>query len=90
MIPTLAALILAAAEPTCGAYIAIEAELAGRWQEAVVGRALTTGGQMLVIFADPEGDTWTAVLVNPDATACVAAAGTAWQAMPPPPAGVEG
>jgi len=79
-----------AAEPICGPYRAIAATLTDQWREDVVGRGLTGEGQMIVIFADPEGDTWSALVVNADGSACMVAAGTAWEALPFPASGEKG
>lgn len=91
----IAALLVSAApasasEPICGSYRTIAATLTDQWQEAVIGRGLNGEGQMVVILADPAGDTWTALVVSPDGTACMVANGTAWEALPMPAPGVEG
>ena len=78
------------ASASCVSYPTLVEQLATKWQEAPVHRGLAANGQMVVIFADAEGDTWTAVVLAPDGTACLVASGTGWETLVAAPAGTEG
>ena len=68
------------AEQKCAPYDQVEATLAAEFRETRVQQGIVGDGQaMLVIYAAPDGATWTAVMVRPDGLACMAAAGTDWQ-----------
>ena len=90
----LAAALAAVAAPACAqAPCAPRAELAARlaaeFAEVPVARGLSADGRMVEAFASAEG-TWTIVLTRPDGQSCLAAAGEAWQALPPEPPGRDG
>lgn len=69
-----------AQEPKCAPYDQVEAMLAAEFQETRVQQGIVGDGQaMLLIFASPNGGTWSAVMVRPDGVACLAAAGSDWQ-----------
>jgi hypothetical protein len=71
--------------PPCAPFDQVEARLAAEFMETRVAQGVTSSGQaMLVIFASPNGETWTAVMVRPGGLACMAAAGMDWQARSDP------
>jgi hypothetical protein len=68
-------------QPTCAPIDQIEAKLAAEYQETRVQQGVVGEGRaMLVIFAAPDGATWTAVMLRHDGVGCMAAAGSDWQA----------
>jgi hypothetical protein len=74
----------------CGPIDQIAAKLGAEYQETRVQQGVAQDGAMLlVIFAAPDGATWTAVMVRPDGVGCMAAAGTDWQARSDPAPAVE-
>jgi hypothetical protein len=79
-----------AQEQACAAIGDIEAKLAAEYRETRVQQGVVGEGRaMLVIFAAPDGATWTAVMVRPDGVGCMAAAGSDWQARHDQPAPAE-
>jgi hypothetical protein len=67
-------------QPACAPIADIEAKLAAEYQETRVQQGIVGDGRaMLLIFAAPEGKTWTAVMLRHDGVGCMAAAGTDWQ-----------
>ena len=78
----------ARAQAVCGARAEIADRLAGAFAEVPVARGLSADGRMVEVFASPEGS-WTLVVTRPDGRACLAAAGEAWEAVAPEPAGRE-
>jgi hypothetical protein len=70
---------MAQEENRCAPYPDVEAMLAKEYQEARTAQGIGGEGKhMMVIFAAPNGATWTAVLLSPDGTACLVDAGTDW------------
>lgn len=75
------------AQENCAPIDRVEAKLAAEYRETRVQQGVTQSGQtMLVIFAAPDGATWTAVMVRADGLACMAAAGSDWQTRSDEPA----
>jgi hypothetical protein len=67
-------------QPACAPIADIEAKLAAEYQETRVQQGIVGDGRaMLLIFAAPEGKTWTAVMLRHDGVGCMAAAGSDWQ-----------
>jgi hypothetical protein len=62
--------------------------LAERYHETPRMAGLT-GGPMMIITASPEG-TWSALIVQPDGTACLVASGADFEVIAPEPQGTEG
>jgi hypothetical protein len=83
----LAAVALPArAQAVCGERAELVRRLAAEFAEVPVGRGLSADGRMVEVFASPEGS-WTLVATRPDGQTCLAAAGEAWEAVAPEPAG---
>lgn len=85
-LPLLAALSIASPvlaeeeQGRCAPFDQVEAMLGQTYHETRVQQSLGDEGKyMLVIFASPNGETWTAAMVRSDGMACLAAAGTDWQ-----------
>jgi len=66
----------------CGPYDIVSEKLAAEHQEVVDSRGLTANGWLMEIFATVDHASWTAVLVQPDKTTCLMAAGTMWDKDP--------
>ena len=70
----------AVAQESCAPYDQVAAKLAAEFHETRVQQGIVGEGRaLLAIFASPNGETWTAVMVRPDGLACMAAAGQDWQ-----------
>ncbi len=86
MIRTLTlALCLAApahAQDACAPVADVLPVLAATYNEAPRVRALTAGGALMIVTASDAGG-WTAMIVTPDGTACIIAAGEAFEASQP-------
>lgn len=76
----------AVAQVQCAPLIDVLHGLAVNYAETVRTRALTTDGALLMITASDTGG-WTAMIVSPDGTACLVAAGEAFELVPPAPLG---
>lgn len=61
---------------TCKPYFSAVEQLANDYQEKPTKGYITDKGTMIVIFENPETETWTIVLVSPNAIACGKASGT--------------
>lgn len=85
--PLILAMLIAspASAQSCGDYAAIKGALTGRYAEqpVAVGKAPTA---VFEVYASAAG-TWTIVMVNPDGTACLMAAGDRWTPIIP---GIDG
>jgi len=77
----------AAAETVCARMEQIAAGLAQGYGEAPVSRGLMPSGQLLVVFAAPDGATFTLIIVSAAGVGCVGASGTGWQSIVPAPKG---
>jgi hypothetical protein len=79
----------ARAAPQCDGYDRVATLLADTYGEALTGQGIAGGGAILQLFAHPEGDTWSIVVVLPDGQACLMASGKSWETMAATPAGEE-
>ncbi len=70
------------AAPTCGNADTLGARLAQRYGETSQSLGLTATGALMMLAANPETGTWTALIIRPDGVGCVAASGTNWQGAP--------
>lgn len=67
-------------QPACAPIDQIAAKLAAEYHETRVQQGVVGEGRaMLLIFATPDGATWTAVMLRHDGVGCMAAAGSDWQ-----------
>ena len=71
--------------PTCLPYADMKKAIADNFGAAPAGSGIMESGKsVLMIFASPKGDTWTATMLNPDGSACLMAHGTDWMDVIPP------
>ena len=78
-------------ESRCGTLEQVEAILAKDGEAQVqAGLGQMNGNHLSLIYATPNGDTWTAVVVGPTGVACVVDYGADWQARVPVPDMGEG
>lgn len=68
-----------AAEPVCGARDAIARLLRAEYGERPVAEAVTGWGRHLVLFATPDGATWSIAVTDPRGVSCLIAAGVDWR-----------
>ena len=66
----------------CHDYREIRRQLADRYGEAPVSLGMRSNGEVLQVFASPQGGTWTIVSTSPSGLACILAAGRGWDAPP--------
>lgn len=62
----------------CHDYREIKRQLADRYGEAPVSFGMRTNGEVVQVFASPQGGTWTIVSTQPSGLACILAAGKGW------------
>jgi hypothetical protein len=76
----------------CAPLDRVEAMLAAEFRESRVQQGIVgDGNSMLLIYASPNGETWSAVVVRSDGVGCLASAGSDWTARhDPAPASEEG
>lgn len=70
-----------------GEFLRILSEEYGETPER---RGYENSGAAVMVTANHEAGTWTILAVSPNGTACGVAAGQAWEAIEPKPAGREG
>lgn len=75
-----------ATSPNCASFADLMDGLAANFGEQPRVTAMMTGGTALVITVAPSGG-WTALEVRPDGTACIVAAGEAFEIMDAQPPG---
>lgn len=81
----LAALTVSAPAQECPSYSDVKKAVADNYGEAPAGSGiLEAGNAVLMIFASPKGDTWTAAVLRADGTACVVFHGSDWEDPIPP------
>lgn len=69
----------------CMNYGDLRKAVAQNFGEAPAGSGIVeTGKAVIMIFASPKGDTWTAAILGPDGNACVIAHGSDWEPVIPP------
>ncbi len=75
----------AIAQPQCGGYADAVAHLSTAYGESIVVRGIDGAGAVVEMFANPDTGTWTALIVQPDGTACMVAAGGDFEFHSPKP-----
>ncbi len=75
----------AVAQPQCGGYADAVAHLSTAYGESIVVRGIDGAGAVVEMFANPDTGTWTALIVQPDGTACMVAAGGDFEFHSPKP-----
>lgn len=77
--------------PQCGPLAEILSALSDRFQERVLFEAIANDGSRMLVTANPDGTTWSAMTVDLATVACLRIVGTSWRpGAAPPPAGTEG
>jgi hypothetical protein len=74
----------AAAQSLCGERRQFVDHLAKKHQEQPTSIGLASNGSMVEVLTSETG-TWTIIVTQPNGTACVVAAGEAWESRPPSP-----
>lgn len=79
------------AQEPCPKYQDLKKGLADAYGEAPAGSGiLGEGNAVLMIFASPKGETWTATMLRSDGTACIIAHGGEWLDVIPPEYSMKG
>ncbi len=84
---TLAALVAStsvavAQQVPCGPSQALVDRLASEYGEAPAVGGVDSAGRLLLVFANTETGTWTAVLANGSGVSCVVSSGEGWSTQP--------
>ena len=66
--------------PVCAERAELVARLTGTFGERRQSYGLARGRGLVELYANPRSGTWTILLTRPDGTACLIAAGEAWEA----------
>lgn len=71
----------AAAQEACAPLAAITAALAAKYHEKPIAQGVAESGALLIIYAAPDGKTWTMIGVRPGQAdfGCALAVGKDWQ-----------
>lgn len=78
-----------AATSQCAPIDQVVEGLAANYGEELIGDGGGAGGSRLMVFAHPDGKTWTVIGLMPDGTGCLVASGNDWKAYEPTPPGSE-
>lgn len=73
---------MAAADLICAEREALLASLSKEFKEAPKELGLANNGALVELLTSRDGSTWTMLMTRPDGTACVIAAGEAWEELP--------
>lgn len=68
----------ALAQTACGRHDSIAEKLTVEYEETVVGRGLQSAQSLFEVWRSVETGNWTILMLRPDGSACVMAAGIAW------------
>lgn len=80
-----------AQEQQCPLYQDLKAALLEKFNEAPSGSGISEkNSAAIVVFASPDGATWTIAHIGPDGRACPIAVGENWIEVIPPNAPIEG
>ncbi|MGI9492764.1 MAG: hypothetical protein ACR2QF_10235, partial [Geminicoccaceae bacterium] len=63
--------------------------LKGKYQEETVAGGLRADGNLLQVWASPDGKTWTVTVTTPQGITCVMSAGSMWRRSPMPVVDLE-
>ncbi len=72
----------AAAQTACATRNQLAERLAGDYAEVPVAAGLALSGEVIEVFTNSDGSSWTIVLTRPDGPSCLIAAGEAWTTLP--------
>lgn len=73
------------AQMQCGGFADTVAHLSTQYGESLAVQGLDGAGNVIAMFANPDTGTWTALIVYPDGTACMASAGHSFELHKPKP-----
>lgn len=73
------------AQMQCGGYADAVAFLSEQYGEVLTVQGLDGAGNSVQMFSNPDTGSWTALIVYPDGTACMASAGEAFEYHKPKP-----
>ncbi|MCH7839125.1 MAG: hypothetical protein IID38_02670 [Planctomycetes bacterium] len=68
-------------QPQCNERADILALLAKKYHETPIAAGVTDTGDLVEVFADHKGDTWTIIETTPQGMSCVLATGEGWRNM---------
>jgi hypothetical protein len=88
-IPTLPAMALAA-QQQCADAAQLLIQLQAKYAEVPLFVGTVSPGQTVIVTANPDGSTWTALIKAENGNACIGSAGVSWRAGEPEPTGQEG
>lgn len=71
-----------AADLVCAERETLLASLSKEFEEAPRELGLANNGTLVELLTTRDGSTWTMLMTRPDGTACVIAAGEAWEKLP--------
>ena len=71
----------------CGDHDGVTQILRDRYGETVQSMGVTASGALVEVFASLESGTWTITVTTAGGPTCLVASGTAFQSLPPEPAG---
>lgn len=71
-----------AADLVCAERETLLASLSKEFKEAPRELGLANNGTLVELLTTRDGSTWTMLMTRPDGTACVIAAGEAWEDLP--------
>ncbi len=75
--------------PSCTDRATALSHLESKYQEAPVAIGLARNGGVIEVLANESGGTWSIILMMPDGTACMVAAGEHWEPVQPIKAGAR-
>ena len=75
----LVAITASASSEGCLPHEALVALLHEGYGERPIGSGLSGSGRLIVVFARPDGRTWSLILRRPDGQSCLVAAGANWR-----------
>lgn len=85
---------VAESPPACGPLEQMIVYLAEHYHERILFEGIVNDGSRMMITANPDGSTWTAITVDLATTACLRIVGNSWrggaQVFPVPSPGTEG
>lgn len=82
--------LVQAQQPPCMPLPEFLRILSDEYGETLERRGYENSGAAVMVTANHEAGTWTILMVTPNGAACGVAAGQAWEAIEPKPAGREG
>lgn len=66
------------AQPVCGTLKAVRDNLKRQFKEVEMGGGFINESAAVLLFATPDGASWTLVTITPNGNACILAGGQGW------------